>query len=215
MTPRKKPASMVVEQIDVNALVPDEDNARRGDVDALMESLREFGQHRAIVVQRGTNKVLIGNHLLAAAKALGWPDVAVTYVDDEDDKALRRSLADNMVGDRAGWDNAQLASLLAELGDEAISLPGVDDKLLNSLLPDADSEVEAPALLPIALRPGEYYDYVVIVSQNEVDSTWLESNLGLRRERSWKNTAVGASRVVSVEDFRAGLNQAIERGEKI
>ena len=202
---------MNVETVSVDDLVPDEKNARKGSVGELMKSLGDFGQHRPIVAQRGSNKVIIGNHMLEAAKALGWSQIAVTWVDDDDTTALRRSLADNLTADRSGWDEEQLASLLSELGEEATDLPGLTTKMLDSLLAEAIDKVVEPALLPITARPGEGYSYLVVFTQNDIDTHWLESVMGIRQEQSWKSKKTGRSRVITVSQFKQVLNNAIER----
>lgn len=69
-------------------------NPRRGDVDSICESLRNHGQYRPIVVRAGTNEVLAGNHTLAAARKLGWAEIAATFVDVDDDQAARIVLVD-------------------------------------------------------------------------------------------------------------------------
>ncbi len=103
---------MEIVKVPVEQLVLDPDNARKGDVTSILDSLREFGQHRAIVVQRTTNRVVVGNHTLKAAKMLGWTEVDVFYVDDDDTKAIRRGIADNATGDLATWDLDQLGLLV-------------------------------------------------------------------------------------------------------
>jgi len=210
----KASASMAVVEVPVEELVPDDKNARRGDVDAMIEALIEFGQHRPAVVQAGTNRVLVGNHMLLAAKALGWKTIGVTYVDDDDEKAVRRALADNLVADRAKWDQRQLDVLLRELGDKASSLPGVDDKMLERLLTDV-TEAEAPPVFEIVARPMEGYSYVVIVSTNEMDAAWLNETMSVRAMKSYKADRVGRSRVLTVADLKKALNAAIARGEPI
>lgn len=204
---------MNVEEVEVDELVPDDKNARKGSVGELMKSLGDFGQHRPIVAQRGSRRVIIGNHMLEAAKALGWRTVAVHWVDDDDTTALRRSLADNLTADRSGWDEKQLASLLAELGDDATELPGLTTKMLDNLLSDVVEKKVEPAQLPISARPGEGYSYVVVITQNDIDTLWLETVMGVRQEQSYKSKKVGRSRVVTVEQFKVALNKAIERGE--
>jgi len=47
-------------------------NARRGNIAMLVESLKTNTQYKPIVVQKSTNYVLAGNHILRAAKQLGW-----------------------------------------------------------------------------------------------------------------------------------------------
>ena len=203
---------MNVDEVNVEELVPDDKNARKGSVGELMKSLSDFGQHRPIVAQRSTKRVIIGNHMLEAAKALGWSTIAVTFVDDDDVTAIKRGLADNLTADRSGWDEKQLASLLSELGEDATELPGLTTKMLDNLLSDVTENKVEPALLPITARPGEGYSYVVIMTQNDIDTLWLETVMGVRVEQSYKSKKVGRSRVITVEQFKKALNTAIERG---
>lgn len=118
-------------------------NVRQGDVGAIAESLKEHGQYRPIVVQRSTGYVLAGNHTLKAAKALGWKTVAVTYVDCDDQRALRILIADNRTNDLASYDDAGLADLLKELAQSEEGLAGTiyDGDALDQLLTDlADTD---------------------------------------------------------------------------
>src|ERR1017187_2560559 len=94
-------SSLTVEQVDVGTLKQHPRNARQGDVGAIVESLRAHGQYRPIVVQRSTNHVLAGNHTLKAARELGWPTIAATFLDVTNDQALRILLVDNRTNDLA------------------------------------------------------------------------------------------------------------------
>ena len=79
-------------------------NPRRGDIDAIAQSLQVNGQYRPVVVNLGTHtgrplEVLAGNHTLAAARKLKWQEVAATTVDVDDQAAARcsRGLMGTMV----------------------------------------------------------------------------------------------------------------------
>lgn len=92
-------------------------NPRQGDVKAIRESLRVNGQYRPIVVNRGThtgraNEVLAGNHTLMAARDEGWTNIAVCWIDVDDDQATRIVLADNRTADLGDYDQQSLADLL-------------------------------------------------------------------------------------------------------
>lgn len=92
-------------------------NAREGNVEAIMESLRTNGQFRAIVVNERNGYILAGNHTHRAAMALKWKKIAVTWV-NADDAAERRILAaDNATADGASYDEGKLLELLEPLGD--------------------------------------------------------------------------------------------------
>ena len=126
------------ETIPVDRLTPYPGNAKRGDVPAILASLRKNGQYRGLVVRQqpdGALVVLAGNHtrqaLLAhgsgdcGVKACGvcrnrsdWVPVARCDVVECDDKtALRINLADNRTADLGSYDYAGLADLLGTLGD--------------------------------------------------------------------------------------------------
>lgn len=103
--------------VPVNQLKSYDKNPRKGDVKAIAESLRVNKQYRPIVVQKSTNKILAGNHTWQAAKSLGWKELAVTFVDVDDDAAKRIVLADNKTNDLADYDGLILSELLKDLGD--------------------------------------------------------------------------------------------------
>jgi site-specific DNA-methyltransferase (adenine-specific) len=116
-------------------------NPRRGDVEAIKDSLRRNGQYRPIVVNRRTMEVLAGNHVLHAARELGWREMAVTYVDADEQLAKRIVLVDNRASDLAGYDEAALAELLSEL--PVLEGSGYDESALSRLLDEV-----TPAELP-------------------------------------------------------------------
>jgi len=89
-------------------------NPRRGNVAAVKQSYARFGQRKPIVARRdGT--VIAGNHQLIAARELGWAEIAVVWVDDDDTTAKAFALADNRVGDLGTYDNFDLADMLQEV----------------------------------------------------------------------------------------------------
>jgi len=175
-------------------------NPRRGSVRDVVESLREFGQHRPVVVQQSTRQVIVGNHLLMAARTLGWEEIDAFVVDDDDDKALRRAIADNAVGDKAGWDDEELALVLKDIGP----VPGFDEAEIEKalkVLGTEEVEVAEPTY-PLVPRLNEHYDYVMIFCETETDWVWLQTRLQLRREKSYKSSAVATSHVLTVSRFQ-------------
>ena len=99
-------------------------NVRQGDVGAITQSLNAHGQYRPIVVQRSTGHILAGNHTYLAAKALGWPQVAATFVDCDDEQAIKILLVDNRANDLAMYDDRKLAELLKNLAATDAGLDG-------------------------------------------------------------------------------------------
>jgi len=103
------------ELVSLNELKRFPGNAREGDIGAISESLRLLGQYRPIVVNKRTNEILKGNHTAAAASALGWTQIAVVWVDVDQEQATRIVLADNRTADKATYDNDLLLSTLESL----------------------------------------------------------------------------------------------------
>jgi DNA modification methylase len=120
-------------------------NPRRGNVDAVKRSLEAFGQRKPIVVRRSDRVVIAGNHTLQAAQALGWAEVAVVWVDDDDTTSKAFALADNRTAELGDYDEAALADLIGQVGSvdpELLEATGWanDDlrKLLNGLEKSGD-----------------------------------------------------------------------------
>jgi len=117
-----------------------ESNYRQGDVGAVSESLRRFGQRKPVVVQASSRTVIAGNHVLRAATALGWRRIAAVVADLGDEEATAYAIADNRTSDLAVNDDAQLSALLTRLvadnaGNEAVLVgTGYDADDLEALL---------------------------------------------------------------------------------
>ena len=91
-------------------------NPRRGRVDLIAEGLERYGQYRAIVARRADRTVLVGNHMLRAARQLGWRSVQVLYVDLSEEKSKQLLVWDNRTSDLADNDTEALVELLEGLG---------------------------------------------------------------------------------------------------
>lgn len=127
--------SATVETVPIKTLKPFPNNAREGDIGAICESLKAFGQYRPVVARRDTSEILVGNHTWRAAKHLGWKNLAVAWVDVNDEQATRIVLIDNRSSDLAGYDNdALLASLTTtpDLTGTGFTLDDLDD-LINDI----------------------------------------------------------------------------------
>ena len=133
---------MKVTTVDVGVLQKYPDNPRKGDIKALVESLKNHGQYKPIVVQESTNQILAGNHLWEAAKSLGWETIDVTYVDVNDAQAKRIVVADNRLADLGTYDNEKLLELL---GDIDLAGTGYDANDVDDLLALIDEVTEIPS----------------------------------------------------------------------
>ena len=113
-------------------------NPREGDIGAISESLRILGQYRPIVVNKRNNQILKGNHTVAAASALGWSEIAVVWVDVDDEQATRIVLADNRIADKATYDNELLVKTVASLN--SLDGSGFDEDDLGEIAKGKDSQ---------------------------------------------------------------------------
>lgn len=139
-------------------------NARRHpekNMAAIKASLAQFGQRKPIVVQRKGMIVRAGNGTLAAAKALGWTEIAAVVLDDDNATAAQFAIADNRSAELAEWDNETLATLLQDMDVDALNAVGFEQKdvdaLLRELAPPLDEdEVPAPPVTPVS-RLGDLW----------------------------------------------------------
>lgn len=148
---------MIVEQLQslatpIGQLTPLPGNPRKGDVDAVARSYEKFGQRKPIVANRdGT--VIAGNHQLLAAKKLGWSEIAVVFVDDDDLTAKAFALADNRTADLGTYDDSLLAELLADVSAdlELLMASGYTEQDLDDLIASIEPEqvpIAEPDVIP-------------------------------------------------------------------
>ncbi len=146
--------------VPITSLRPHPRNPRRGNLEAVKESLLHHGQYRPIVANQRTGEVLAGNHVLRAAGELGWEEIAATFVDLSDEEATRLVLVDNRTSDLAGYDDDLLVELLEGLPD--LSGTGFDQGALDDLLeevapPPLEEQELPPAPEDPEARPGDLY----------------------------------------------------------
>lgn len=144
---------MEIQRVKLSELKHDKKNARRHDernVEEIKRSLQEFGQHRPFVVQRGTNKVIVGNGMLDAMLSLGMTEGDAYIVDDDEETSIRRALADNRTGELASWDMAVLKDLFEDMGPVP-NVPGWNTKEIENLFtsfPPLDGDREKVGASP-------------------------------------------------------------------
>jgi diketogulonate reductase-like aldo/keto reductase len=142
-------ANLRIVEVDCKDLVLDAFNARKhseAQIKAIGKSLEEFGQQRALVVDKN-NTVYAGNGTLQAALSLGWEKVDVVVLPFDDPIKCRAfAIADNRTSDLSSWDNAELVKSLEQINEanllETVGYSSYDVDDLKALL----SEMEAVAL---------------------------------------------------------------------
>jgi DNA modification methylase len=141
-------------------------NPRLGDVEAIAASLRRFGQQKPIVVQAATGYCIAGNHLLRAARSLGWAEIAASFVDLDDANAVGYMLSDNHSADLGGYDDGLLAAILAEeAAADNLAATGYDADDVATLLAaaglgergDPEAVPDLPPASEVYVRPSELW----------------------------------------------------------
>lgn len=141
---------------DVDRLELLEGNPRRGDIPAVAKSLERFGQRKPIVARRTSSKrakpagvVIAGNHTLLAARELGWSQVAVVWVDDDETTGKAFALADNRTAELGSYDDPLLAAMIADVltadAELLASASFVEDDL-TALLASIEAGMVGPRL---------------------------------------------------------------------
>jgi site-specific DNA-methyltransferase (adenine-specific) len=118
-------------------------NPRQGDVDAVARSLNSFGQRKPIVVRKDDGTIIAGNHTWQAAKKLGWTEIAVAFVGDDDVTAKAYALADNRTAELGSYDEQALLDLIEEVHaviPEFVRDAGWSDEAVAQLVAKIESE---------------------------------------------------------------------------
>lgn len=128
-------------QVPIDSLHQLPGNPRRGDVDAVAASLQRFGQRKPIVA-RADGTITAGNHTWQAAKQLGWDEIAVVRVDDDDATASAFALADNRTAELGSYDDALLLDLIQSIDDkDLLADTGWSDDAVADLLAQIGSDL--------------------------------------------------------------------------
>ena len=138
---------LLIERRSVHDLSNDPANARKHNdrnIDAIIASLRRFGQQKPIVIDR-TNIVRAGNGTLEAARRLGWESIDCVTTALQGSDAIAYAIADNRTAELAEWDEdtlaAQLNGLLTESEEIALAA-GFTPEEIEAMVALAEDEPE-------------------------------------------------------------------------
>ena len=140
---------MKIIEVEIEKLKEYENNPRHneGAVDAVAESIKEFGFKVPIVID--SDGVIIAGHTRRkAALKLGLEKVPCIIADDltpEQIKAFR--LADNKTGELAGWDFEKLEAELADLAEMDMTAFGfvINEEVdIDEFFEDAEPKEKEP-----------------------------------------------------------------------
>jgi hypothetical protein len=129
----------------VETLKPAAKNPRVGDIEAIRKSYERFGQRKPIVAHKETREVIAGNHQLAAAKELGWSEIAVVWVEDDEATATAYSVADNRIGQLGEWNVEALVDALADIDPVDLAATGFNQSDYDDFVALLDEQVGAVA----------------------------------------------------------------------
>src|SRR5213594_1759723 len=163
--------TLTIRRVPLDSLHLDPSNARTHgpeNLEAIVGSLRRFGQAEPLVVQAGTGRVIGGNGRLVAMKQLGWTECDVVELEIDDLKATALGIALNRTSELASWNEETLVKLLQELeSQDALDGVGYSPQDIDALLaelgagaePDGncdEDEVPEPPEEPVT-RPGDLW----------------------------------------------------------
>lgn len=140
-----------VELVPLDRVTPHPENYRDHDLGAIAHSIKLWGVWRALVVQKSTGLILVGN---GEWKALGmlqpdeWPAdlprgmVPVRWLDVDDDNARAILLADNWIPSRGRNMPSELLSLMRELAEDRdlFEAAGIDESDVDAIIREVEDE---------------------------------------------------------------------------
>ncbi len=204
-------------------------NPRRGNIEAVAKSLDAFGQRKPIVaLTDGT--VIAGNHTLQAAQSLGWTEIAVVFVKDDEATAKAYALADNRTAELGDYDNQALADLISDvqlLDKELFKATGWNnDDLLQILseiqFDDVNSSIGDPDSVPETAPSKTIVGDVWLLGPHRVlcgDSTITTNAEKLMKEEKadiiWTDPPYGVSYVGKTADALTIENDGSSQFEEV
>lgn len=198
--------------ISLDALVPLDGNPRKGNVDAIMASYKEFGQVKPVVVRPNddsTYTVIAGNHQVEAARRLGWSQIAAVQMKVDETTAVAFALADNRTTEMGHTDPELLNELLGDvvsdfsdlwegLGWDEFELAALDEQASRLT---AISEEESGYIAPVIINP----DAEETPTTPSVDISSGEGRIVPTGEVDQKEAVIGGSTAIG----QSGSSKAV------
>ena len=143
----EKSSPMVISYIDIDLLVPYENNPRINDhvVDAMVDTLEEFG-FRIPILTLSSGQIIDGHLRYKAAKKIGLKNIPVIHCDDWSEAQIKAfRILVNRSATWAEWDNAKLGEefVLLQSLDYDLKWTGFSENERDLILNGWDSDVEA------------------------------------------------------------------------
>lgn len=124
------PVTMKVEDIN-----PWDKNPKNHNDQAISKSIDRFGIRQAIIVQKGTNRIIVGHGRLRAFMDAGYKEVPVIEWECTDEEADAFAIADNQTTILGGWDEEMLTESLKDIRAKGmLEFTGFTDIDLSNLI---------------------------------------------------------------------------------
>ena len=152
------PIIMKVEDIN-----PWDKNPKKHNDQAISKSIDRFGIRQAIIVQKGTNRIIVGHGRLKAFMEAGHKEVPVIEWECTDEEADAFAIADNQTTILGGWDEEMLTESLKDIQSKGmLEFTGFSDIDLSNLIDQYQPAdiIEDTAPVPpkkAKSRPGDIY----------------------------------------------------------
>jgi len=182
--------TLSVEYVPIADIHPNEYNPNRQsprEYELLLRSMEEDGFTQPILVQRGTQRIVDGEHRWRAAHDLGYTEVPVVYVDMSPEQMRISTLRHNRA--RGSEDLDAVANVLRDLEqlgalDKAMDSLMLDERTVEMLLED----VTAPMALAnedyvAAWEPSSQNDQGVGEVNSELRMTMMSTGAAERHEK--------------------------------
>ncbi|MCR9292052.1 MAG: ParB/RepB/Spo0J family partition protein [bacterium] len=104
-------------EVEIGSISPHPRNPNKGDEAAILESVSSLGFYGAVICQKESRWIIVGEHRWKAAKKSKAKTIPVLWVDCNDVDAVRIMLADNRTADLARYKEEEKAALLSTYCD--------------------------------------------------------------------------------------------------
>jgi hypothetical protein len=172
-----------VENVPIKSVKQHPKNVRLHDernLEAIMRSLKEFGQLKPIVVGQN-NYVLAGNGTLESALRLGWKEINIVRVKLKTPDELAFMIADNKTTDLSEFDWHSLAEVMKELPENRLDATGFQAFEREPLLQADWNPGDAGSL-----DSGESSDDLLLRFTGE-EAAFIRKELGARRKEGYSD----------------------------
>lgn len=210
---------MKVENVSIQDVKPYDKNPRDNDggVDAVANSIKEFGWQQPIVVDKD-NVIIVGHTRYKAAKKLGMKEVPVVVASNLSDEQVRAyRLADNKTGELTDWDDdllkTELASILdVDMSDFGFEFQQEDDEIKRQFDDEYSQKVKSIDYEPTGSKPN--LDELVDTSKYDELLAKIEKSTVPNNVK--KFLKIGATRFIQfnfskIADYYANSDKTVQK----